>query len=195
MDRLSALILCVALLAGCDDTPAAPAPSRVVAVQATETRTDPRTDLCEVVKDGADAPLLALPPLAEGQTPPASTGKRWLNVWATWCRPCVEEMPALVGLRDRMRQDGAPFELVFVSVDETEEAVDTFRQAHPEVPESLRTADPSALSTWVTSVGLDEGATLPIHVLTDPTGHVRCARTGGLSERDLALAEEALRAL
>lgn len=190
-----ASVLAVAGLAACDDAPAPTPPSRVVAVQASENHADPRTDLCEVVKDGADAPMLALPALAEGQSAPAGHGKRWLNVWATWCRPCVEEMPALVGLHDRMGNDGAAFELVFVSVDESQEAVDTFRQAHPDAPESLRVADPGALGAWATSVGLDEGATLPIHVLTDATGHVRCARTGGLSERDLALAEEALRAL
>jgi cytochrome c biogenesis protein CcmG/thiol:disulfide interchange protein DsbE len=29
-----------------------------------------------------------------------------LNVWATWCRPCVTEMPALQNLWERNRDDG-----------------------------------------------------------------------------------------
>ena len=38
-----------------------------------------------------------------------------LNFWATWCPPCVEEMPGLEKLHRRFR--GRPFEVVAVSVD------------------------------------------------------------------------------
>lgn len=38
-----------------------------------------------------------------------------LNVWATWCAPCVREMPALQTLYDRYRDRG--LEVVAVSVD------------------------------------------------------------------------------
>jgi peroxiredoxin len=38
-----------------------------------------------------------------------------LNVWATWCRPCVKEMPALQRLWERNRDDGLV--VVGVSVD------------------------------------------------------------------------------
>ncbi|MEX2281597.1 MAG: TlpA disulfide reductase family protein [Gemmatimonadota bacterium] len=38
-----------------------------------------------------------------------------LNVWATWCRPCVTEMPALERLYRQFRNDG--LEVVAVSVD------------------------------------------------------------------------------
>lgn len=38
-----------------------------------------------------------------------------LNIWATWCRPCVEEMPALERLYQKLK--GKPFEIVAVSVD------------------------------------------------------------------------------
>ncbi len=39
-----------------------------------------------------------------------------VNFWATWCRSCLEEIPALVGLADRFRNQG--FELVAVSLDD-----------------------------------------------------------------------------
>ena len=38
-----------------------------------------------------------------------------LNVWATWCPPCVEEMPTLDALQDEL--GGPGFEVVAVSVD------------------------------------------------------------------------------
>lgn len=38
-----------------------------------------------------------------------------LNVWATWCEPCREEIPALQALQDRLSSRG--FEVVGVSID------------------------------------------------------------------------------
>ena len=38
-----------------------------------------------------------------------------LNVWATWCAPCREEIPFLQALYDRHRAEG--FDIVGVSVD------------------------------------------------------------------------------
>lgn len=38
-----------------------------------------------------------------------------LNVWATWCKPCVREMPALQRLYDRLHARG--LEVLAVSVD------------------------------------------------------------------------------
>jgi thiol-disulfide isomerase/thioredoxin len=42
---------------------------------------------------------------------------RWIlvNVWATWCRPCVVETPELVALHQSLQ--GKPFALVGVSAD------------------------------------------------------------------------------
>lgn len=38
-----------------------------------------------------------------------------VNLWATWCAPCIEEMPTLAALADGYR--GREFELVAISVD------------------------------------------------------------------------------
>src|SRR5215469_2577593 len=41
-----------------------------------------------------------------------------LNFWATWCPPCVEEMPSLVELQRRMQAQGKDVVVLAVSVDD-----------------------------------------------------------------------------
>ncbi len=45
-----------------------------------------------------------------------------VHVWATWCPPCLRELPSVLALAER-----EDFELVVVSVDPTWEAIDGFR--------------------------------------------------------------------
>lgn len=47
-----------------------------------------------------------------------------LNFWATWCPPCVEEMPSLVQMQDKMQAKGV--EVLAVSVDADESAYHKF---------------------------------------------------------------------
>jgi len=41
-----------------------------------------------------------------------------LNFWATWCAPCVEEIPSLVDMQRRMKAKGVTVLAVSVDVDE-----------------------------------------------------------------------------
>lgn len=41
-----------------------------------------------------------------------------LNFWATWCPPCVEEMPSLVQMQQRLKDKGITVLAVSVDVDE-----------------------------------------------------------------------------
>jgi peroxiredoxin len=47
-----------------------------------------------------------------------------LNIWATWCRPCVVEMPALQRLHEELADDG--LRVVAVSVDAAPGVVGSF---------------------------------------------------------------------
>jgi cytochrome c biogenesis protein CcmG, thiol:disulfide interchange protein DsbE len=41
-----------------------------------------------------------------------------LNFWATWCPPCIEEMPSLVEMQRRLKSKGVTVLAVSVDVDE-----------------------------------------------------------------------------
>ena len=68
---------------------------------------------------GNQAPLFEYPVLGGGSASLASQKNKvvLINVWATWCVPCLDEMPDLQRLYTRMKKDGAPFEILAVSID------------------------------------------------------------------------------
>jgi len=51
-----------------------------------------------------------------------------VNFWATWCAPCVEEMPAMSELASRLEEKGVRF--YFISIDEDWAKVDRFLEAN-----------------------------------------------------------------
>ena len=80
------------------------------------------------IEPGRAAPAFALPDLEGEELSLASLrGKVVLvNFWATWCKPCEEEMPAMQRLHEALAPQG--FELVAISVDEEREPVQAFRE-------------------------------------------------------------------
>lgn len=178
---IGAVLLCTA----CDDpkTVAPPASSgRVVAVSAKDESS--ASEFCDVLKPAASAPSFAYPPL-DSPAPAGAGGWRWLNLWASWCAPCVEELPLIHKLRATLDGSGQKLDLVLLSVDSEAAAMKAFQATHPDAKGSLRLSDMAALEGFLTSVGLDAGATLPVHLFIDPAGKVRCARTGAIKDSDL----------
>lgn len=51
----------------------------------------------------------------------------FLNFWATWCRPCVEEMPTIKNAIESLKDQDIQF--LFAS-DETKDEVDAFEREH-----------------------------------------------------------------
>lgn len=52
-----------------------------------------------------------------------------VDIWASWCVPCVEEMPLLDVMATRLKKQGV--EIIAVSVDEEKENAQTFLSSRP----------------------------------------------------------------
>ncbi len=51
-----------------------------------------------------------------------------LNFWATWCPPCVDEMPSLVQMQQKMKSNNV--EVLAISVDVSQSAYQNFLKAY-----------------------------------------------------------------
>ncbi len=122
------------------------------------------------------------------QDPAAAAGAwRWVNLWATWCAPCVEEMELLRRWRDGLSRDGVPVAFELVSVDDADGAAalaDARAKGLPGAVRWLRSQDD--LPPLLDALGVDRGAAIPIHALVDPAGWLRCVRVGSVHEQDWA---------
>ena len=79
---------------------------------------------------GSIAPDFALPNIDGGQNSLSDYKGRvvLLNFWATWCKPCQDEMPSMENLYGMLHEQG--FELVAISVDDAVEPVLAFRDQY-----------------------------------------------------------------
>ncbi|WP_293374634.1 TlpA disulfide reductase family protein [Nevskia sp.] len=111
-----------------------------------------------------------------------------VNFWATWCAPCLHEIPVLVKMQERYAARG--FQLIGPAVDDIEEA----RRAAPGLKFNYPVAvgSPEAMLDLMTQLGNEQGG-LPFSVVIAPDGRVLERQLGEYSEIELAaLIEENL---
>ena len=105
-----------------------------------------------------------------------------LNIWATWCAPCIAEFPDLMEFDAEREADGV--EVRFVSVDDAENlpAVRAFL-------DERGMTEPSYLYTG--SVDLAQqfdpflGYAVPTTIVLDADGIVQASRVGALSRDEM----------
>lgn len=204
--RLATLPLALLAAAACEDEPAAPAgpPAQEVrrfAAVAPAPAGGAEARFCERTfpASGESARPYQAPPIREVLGAPAAAGDpaatpaagapprswRWLNLWATWCAPCLEEMALLATWKAALAKDGVLLDLTLLSVD-TPEAEAALRAAVAKGlpgPTSWLRA-PADLDPFLASLGVEAGAALPIHALVDKDDRIRCVRVGAIHDRD-----------
>jgi len=128
------------------------------------------------IKEGSIAPDLPLPGV-DGKQHRLSEfrGRRvLLNFWATWCAPCLTEMPALVRAQANVGEKGGI--VVGIAMDDPAR-VKAFLASHPvNYPVLIGNLDSPSTSLQLGNVG----ELLPYSVLLDENGRVLATRRGVL---------------
>ena len=102
-----------------------------------------------------------------------------LNVWATWCGPCLGEVPDLVKMHDQYAPQG--FKVVGVSIDDAGvDVVKEFIAKH-------KVTYPIALDSESHVANLLQTTVLPTSVLIDRTGTIVWRKFGIVKFDDPAL--------
>jgi thiol-disulfide isomerase/thioredoxin len=173
----------------------AEAPPALPSAQAVAPAAVPARRLCEgqLGKLGRDAPKRPMARKAAlGAKPvgaPFAHGRwTWVNLWAAWCAPCKEEMPRLQSFAARIAQGGGDLALSFVSLDDDERQLEQFLANQPEtgVRSTFWLREGRERDDWLAAAAIGKDPSLPVQLLVDPKGKVRCIVNGAVADQDFA---------
>ena len=110
----------------------------------------------------------------------------WVNFWAAWCGPCKEEMPRLLGWKDKLAASGVLIDFAFVSLDDDERQLQRFIEAQPKngVRASYWLPEGEGRNGWLAALNVKDPPQLPVQALVAPSGQVACVIEGAVEDRD-----------
>lgn len=149
--------------------------------------TQPRDEFVESRMVGQQLPYFALPPAMPGVEGAANAdfadGKpRLLNIWASWCVPCIAEAPHL----ETLRRQGA--EIVGIAIRDRPEDVARFLGQHGNPYARIGRDDLSEVQLAIGSSGVPET------FVVDGKGVIRYQHIGDVGADDVATLMEQLEA-
>ncbi len=109
-----------------------------------------------------------------------------LNFWATWCKPCTEEMPMLSRLQENYAENGV--QILGIALDDPQKASEFASKLAIRYPILVGTIDTILAGR---QYGNRDGM-LPYSVLVDTDGIVRWAYLGALDKEELETQIKAL---
>ena len=92
-----------------------------------------------------------------------------VNFWASWCIPCIEEMPGMQRTADTLSD--RPFEILAINIAEQQNRIQRFLKSMDIKFRVLLDRDGSTFKAW-------QGRVLPISFLVDPEGRIRYRAIG-----------------
>ncbi len=116
----------------------------------------------------------------------------WVNFWAAWCVPCKTELPLLFRWRDALENQ---VEFSFVSLDDDERQLREFLAREPAngLTRTYWLPDGATRQAWLEALNLKAEPELPLQLLIDPNGMLRCRVEGAVEPEDLAALERIVR--
>ena len=95
-----------------------------------------------------------------------------INFWASWCAPCVKEIPSLIDLADSFQNK--PFKLIMVNFGESLDKVNKFSKKLSSAKDVYLDKKKLSNDVWVTRG-------LPITYILDKKGNIKHVALGELS--------------
>ncbi|MBX7483893.1 DsbE family thiol:disulfide interchange protein [Qipengyuania qiaonensis] len=147
--------------------------------------TQPKDDFVESRMVGQELPYFELPPAMDGiqgvSNATFADGKpRLLNIWASWCLPCIAEAPHL----ESLKRQGA--EIVGVAIRDRPEDVARFLAQHGNPYARIGRDDLSEVQLAIGSSGVPET------FVVDGKGVIRYQHIGDIRENDVPILLEKL---
>ncbi len=102
-----------------------------------------------------------------------------VNFWATWCPPCLEEIPAFVRMQEKFGNQGLQF--VGIAIDNAAKVREFAEKYQMNYPVLIGEADAIELAR----VTGNERGGLPFTVIVDRKGRLIGTELGGLTEEKL----------
>ncbi len=167
------------------------APSRSAVATSSATSAPRPGKLCPAsARVEKDAPKVTLGKLTAGSAT-IGEGKletggtwTWINVWAGWCEPCRMEMPRLLKFQGKLKDDGTPIRLTFVSLDDDDREARKVLDGSP-LKESFFVGESKDRGAFLSALGTTT-TSLPVQAFVDPKGSIRCIAQGAVTDDDYA---------